>query len=135
MLEVGNSEATQINAETSVELNPVTPNNGTIGLTIDLTIPMKGFDGTIMKYSDINNNIKDMLLRDVLQYSVSSLPPEQDINNLKFIFRLMPRIDDTNTKLVLVDPEEKRFLIEAIKTCKAINPIPKAITLGVFGEF
>lgn len=103
------------------------------GLIIPLDKKIIGFDKQPIFFQDMNNKVREMTVRDVLQYGVSTLSPEQDIKNLKLIHRLMPRIDDDKKELVLNYKEDTEFLINSIILCKAINPVPKSIVLNLLG--
>lgn len=106
-----------------------------VGLKIDLEEKIKSFSGESMTFIDSKGIHRDMNVRDVLQYSISSLPSKQDFRSLKNVYRIVPRISETEKELIITDPEEKEFLSEAIKNSEIITVIPKSFVLAKMNYF
>lgn len=113
------------------------------GFCVDLKEEINGFDPNI-KIQIVSNNgteIRNMNVRDVLQHAISSLNSNPNLNtklefnDLKWVFKLVPRISNDKDKLFLDDPEEKKFLIEAVKNTLEVKPIPKAFALSKLNAF
>ncbi len=124
----------EINQQLGTTEQPATKPEPT-GLIIPLKAFVLGFDKQPLKFQDLNGVIKDMTIQDILQFSLSNLPADQESKNLKYLYRLIPKLDDDKTELNLLDPEEKKFITDAVLKCKALNPMPKSIVLSYFGEY
>lgn len=106
-----------------------------VGLKINLSEEIKSFSGDNMTFVDNKGVHRNMKTRDVLQYSISSLPSKQEFDSLKHIYKLMPRIGDEINELVITDPEEKKFLVESVKNSEVITVIPKSFVLAKMNCF